>query len=190
MYDVQDDLYCYPGTRILRNKAGLRNQKLLNSFELAMTTQRFDEPLPAGRFGVRHFCAVHHHLFQDVYAWAGKIRRVRISRNGSAFCYPERIVPELERVLDDLKKADLLKGLSKSAFTKEAAHLLAELNAIHAFRDGNGRSQMAFMQLIATRAGYALHLVRLRPRKFLSAMIASFYGKEEPLRQQIASLIR
>jgi cell filamentation protein len=66
MYDAVNDPYCYPGTKVLKNRAKIRRANELRQFELAMTTQRFDEPLPGGRFSVSHYCAVHHHLFQDV----------------------------------------------------------------------------------------------------------------------------
>jgi cell filamentation protein len=153
-----------------------------------MTTQRFDEPLPNGRFGMRHYCAVHHHLFQDVYFWAGKLRDVRISKDGSTFCYPERIKPELQRVFEELRGERFLRGLNRTVFAAMAAHILAELNAIHPFRDGNGRAQMAFLALLAVRAGHPLDLSRLQPASFLAAMIASFHGDEERLAKQIKKL--
>ncbi len=62
MYDAVEDPYCYPGTTVLRNRAGLRDQAALDAFELDMTTQRASEPLPRGRLGVRHYLAVHRHL--------------------------------------------------------------------------------------------------------------------------------
>jgi cell filamentation protein len=84
-YETNDDTYCYPGTTVLKNRRNLRTQRALARFETAMTAQRFDEPLPNGRLSVRHFCAVHHHLFQDVYSWAGRIRSIRISKGEIPF---------------------------------------------------------------------------------------------------------
>ena len=158
MYDAVSDPYCYPGTKVLKNRAGLLRPSELRQFELAMTTQRFDEPLPSGRFSVRHYCAVHRHLFQDVYAWAGKFRTVRISKNKSPFCYPENIDKELRRLFADLKGRRFLRDLSQKKFADHAAHFLAELNAIHAFRDGNGRAQLAFVMMLADQAGHPFNL--------------------------------
>ena len=90
-YDAVDDHYCYPGTKVLKNLRNLKSQAALTRFETAITAQRFDEPMPTGLLSVRHYRAVHHHLFQDVYAWAGKNRTLRMSREGNAFCYPEYI---------------------------------------------------------------------------------------------------
>ena len=176
MYDAVNDPYCYVGTKVLRNRANIRQANELRQFELAMTTQRFDEPLPAGRFSVSHYCAVHHHLFQDVYSWAGKFRSVRISRKESAFCYPENIAKEIRTLFANLRKRNLLGELSQKEFAVQAAHFLAEMNAIHAFRDGNGRAQLAFVIMLADRAGHPVNLAKLRPGKFLKAMVASFFG--------------
>ena len=189
MYDATPDPYCYPGTTILRNLAGLLDQDALDQFELASFTQRATEGLPAGRLSVRHLSAVHHHLFQDVYRWAGRYRTVRISKGGSAFCYPENIGASLKSLFGWLKRENYLKGLNQHAFARQAAHFLAELNAIHPFRDGNGRTQLAFMAIVADQAGHPLAIERVRREPFLAAMIASFHGKEEKLADELLKLL-
>jgi cell filamentation protein len=78
-YDAFDDPYAYKGTNILKNKLGLRDLTLLESFELEMTALRANEPLPDGSYDARYYRRLHHHLFQDVYSWAGKYRTVRTS---------------------------------------------------------------------------------------------------------------
>src|ERR1700722_12449452 len=70
MYDAVSDLYCYPDTTVLQNLAGIREQSALDDFEAISTAQRADEPHPLGSLSVRHYRAIHHHLFQDVYPWA------------------------------------------------------------------------------------------------------------------------
>ena len=91
MYADVPDPYCYPGTTILINRLGFRDQAKLDAFEAEVTAERATQALPTGRLGYGHYRAIHRHLFQDVYAWAGKIRTVRISKEGSTFCYPEHI---------------------------------------------------------------------------------------------------
>lgn len=189
MYDASADPYCYPGTTILKNIPDLRDQEALEKFEAAMTAQRSDEPLPAGRFTVQHYRAIHHHLFQDVYSWAGKFRTVRLAKSGSAFCYPEHIARQMKALFDGLKTKHHLRGLSPNAFPQEAAWFLTTLNAIHPFREGNGRAQLSFIALMANDAGHPLDLAMLRPDEFLEAMVASFHGDEAPLRQALASMI-
>jgi cell filamentation protein len=190
MYDAVADPYCFPGTIVLKNIPGLRTQKALDQYETAMTAQRADEPLPSGRLSVFHYRAIHHHLFQDVYSWAGRFRTVRIGRRGSAFCYPENIPREMRALFHKLARKRYLRGLSRDEFATEAASFLATLNAIHPFREGNGRTQTILLTLLADRAGHPLNLDRLKPKSFLNAMIASFKSDERPLVRQILLLMK
>lgn len=91
MYDSGPDPYCYPGTNVLKNRLDLRDQAELDAFEALITAQRSEEPLPRGHLGYAHDRAIHHHLFQDVFDGAGRLRTVRIAKGGSVFCYPEHI---------------------------------------------------------------------------------------------------
>ncbi|MEJ0027554.1 MAG: Fic family protein [Rhizomicrobium sp.] len=187
-YDPVADPYRYEGTTILRNLQGIRSAPDLERFEDAMARQRANEPPPAGRFGVAHYRAVHRHLFQDVYAWAGKFRTVRVSKGANAFCYPEHIEREMRSLFLSLGEQRQLRGLARKDFVHSATAFLATLNAIHPFREGNGRTQLSFLMLLAERAGHPMDIDRLEPRLFLAAMIASFSGDERPLAAELAKL--
>lgn len=188
-YRAEADPYCYPGSDVLRNKAGLRAAEALELFEGAMTFARSEEALPSGRLSATHYRAVHHHLFRDVYDWAGRYRTVRLSKSTSTFCYPENIDAEMLRLFGWLKAQRFLRETDARAFARQAAHFLAELNAIHPFREGNGRTQLTFLALVAHRAGHPLDLARLEPLSTLDAMIHSFKGNEQPLVALIEALI-
>jgi cell filamentation protein len=71
-YDAFDDPYAYPGTTVLRNLLDIRDRSVLEAFEVEISTLRAEEPLPKGAFDPAHYCSIHHHLFQDVYEWAGQ----------------------------------------------------------------------------------------------------------------------
>ena len=189
MYDAVADDYCYPGTTVLKNKLDLTDADELDAFEAEVSDARADEELPAGNLNFAHFKAIHGHLFQDVYEWARKIRNVRISKGGNAFCFPENIESQAQKLFGQLKNDKFLAGLEPDKFAETAAHFLSELNAIHAFREGNGRTQLSFFLLLADHAGYPIDLAELDPDSFLDAMIASFDGDEEPLAAVIQSLI-
>jgi cell filamentation protein len=190
MYKAEADPYCYPETTVLINRLDLRDQADLSAFEAEITSQRAAEPLPAGRLGYRHYCAIHRHLFQDVYPWAGRIRTVRIAKQGNTFCYPEHIDREMRRLFARLTKQKHLQSLNVTAFAEKAAHFPAELNAIHPFREGNGRTQFSFLIIVAERAGHPLALERLDPQAMLNATIESFGADERPLVDIISALIR
>ena len=189
MYRTEPDPYCYPGTTILINRLDIRDQARLDSFEAEVTVERASQPLPAGRLSYTHYRAIHRHLFQDVYAWAGKTRTVRVAKQGSTFCYPENIDREMRSLFADLAAKMHLRGLDAITFSRKAAHFLAELHAIHPFREGNGRTQLSFLTILAEQAGHPLALERLDPKLMLDATVTSFGDSEEPLVDVIAGLL-
>jgi cell filamentation protein len=189
MYDAVDDPYTYENSTVLINKLDLRDQAELDDFEAEISSARANEPLPEGNLDFAHYCAVHRHLFQDVYEWAGTPRTVRISKQGNPFCFPEHIRAQANKLFADLKARKYLEELSANEFVEGAAHFLAELNAIHAFREGTGRAQLTFFALLADRAGHPLDFQELDPGAMLKAMIASFDGEESRLKAVIKELV-
>lgn len=189
MYQAVSDPYCYKGTSVLKNRLGTRKQDVLDEFEAAFTARRFRSPLPQGSLTPTHYCSVHRHLFGDIYAWAGRFRITRISKGDSTFCYPENIPAQMRALFGALKVENCFSGLDQKDFSTRSAHFLAELNAIHAFREGNGRTQLAFFTLLADRAGHPVRQATLQPEAILDAMIASFKGDEALLVGVIHALI-
>jgi cell filamentation protein len=186
-----DSAYCYPDTNVLCNKRGLRDPQLLADFERKMTRDRMQEPLPTGHLDYEHLKAIHHHLFQDVYEWAGQSRVVDISKGGSLFCRAQFIDQESTRLMKELAAEQHLQGCSRpDDFAHRAAHYLCELNAIHPFREGNGRTQRAFLADLAERAGHPLDMTRFDERAMIDASIAGMHGQELPMAQVIFDALR
>jgi cell filamentation protein len=186
-YDAFDDPYAYRGTSTLKNKLGLRDPDQLEAFELEMTTIRAREALPRGRFDAAHYRRVHRHLFQDVYSWAGKDRTVRTAKGGNPFCFPEYIVGQMNGLFATI--GALLDAEDADVFVREAARFLGELNAIHPFREGNGRSQLAFMAMVGRAAGFPFAFDRVRRDTFLPAMVSSYDGDLELLVDELRALL-
>ena len=176
VYAAEHDPLCYPGTTVLINLLDLRDAALLEEVELALFLTRADEPFPAGNLDAAHYLSLHRHLFQDVYAWAGRIRTIRIGKGGNWFCYPGHIPNYLDRTFKDLGDPDTLRHLSPSEFAVRIGRFLAELNAVHPFREGNGRTQLAFAAMLADHAGLPFDTGKLEPSRVLDAMIESFAG--------------
>lgn len=174
---------------MLINKLELRTQEELDEAELALFLIRTDEQPPAGRCDYSHYMDLHHHLFQDVYDWAGKIRSIRIGKGNNWFCFPEYINREMKRVFTMLHENGGFAGLDPVGFADRAANLLAELNAIHPFREGNGRTQLAFLSLLADNAGLPFNDDLLDRDRVIAAMINSFDGNETPLCQLIFEIV-
>nr|WP_205910348.1 Fic family protein [Rhizobium sp. FKL33] len=189
MYTAESDPLCYAGTTVLKNKMGLRAQNDLDEFELAMFLTRADEDWPQGKLDYEHYKALHRHLFQDVYRWAGKPRTIRIGKGGNWFCYPEYIDREMSRIFSDLAASGHFSRLAPAEFAVRAARTLADINAVHPFREGNGRTQLAFLALLAQNAGLPFNDDLLSPKRVIQSMIDSFGGKEEPLAELILEIV-
>jgi cell filamentation protein len=188
-YSNFDDPYCYKVGSVLLNMLGIGSAVELEEFEVAMFALRALQALPVGNFDPIHYRAVHHHLFQDVYDWAGEYRTIRIAKNDTMFCYPEYIAEQMDILFASLRGASFAPGSDPKDFVPAAASFLADLNAIHPFREGNGRTQLTFLFLLGHRAGHALDMTRTHPGEMLAAMIASFKGKFDPLETEIARLL-
>jgi len=188
-YDAVEDPLCYPGTQVLKNKAGLTDQDELDQFEQLMFLTRSDEPLPQGNLNYAHYKDIHFHFFQDVYDWAGKPREVRTGKGGNWFCYPEYIDAEMTKVFSQLAAETHLSEIDDLAeFGERASHYIAEINAVHPFREGNGRCQLTLLSILMDLSGFDMDEDRINPDEFMEAMIASFHGNNEPLARSIMEI--
>lgn len=188
-YEAEQDPLCYPQTSVLINLAGLTDQAELDDFELSMYLTRAEEPLPPGDLGYAHYRAIHHHLFQDVYSWAGQQRTIRISKGNSAFCYPEYLDSMMAATFASEVIDTIMASSTLDEFVPQAAHLISEINAGHPFREGNGRTQLAYLNLLAVSVGLPFHADLLAPERVINAMIRSFLGDLGPLTGLVTDLV-
>lgn len=190
MYDVEEDkIYCYPGTAVLKNKLRIKNAEELAGFEAEMSNLQADVPIQVAALDYDFYRSLHRHLFSEVYDWAGEPRKIRIGKGGNWFCFPENIDTEMNRLFGSLAEQDELQNLDAAEFARQAAHFIAELNAIHPFREGNGRTQLSFLELLADRAGHPLDMEKMNPDAVMAAMIESFAGNEADLEKVITALL-
>ncbi|AZS19429.1 hypothetical protein CSW63_01405 (plasmid) [Caulobacter sp. FWC26] len=113
---------------------------------------RIEEGMPAraGEPTYAAFKAIHFHLFQDLYAWAGQERTYTTGRGPTPFAPPEQIAPWMEKQFAAFRE---LKGLSAEGFAVASANFITEINAAHPFIEGNGRTQRIWLGGVAERAG-------------------------------------
>jgi len=190
-YDA-DDVYCIPGTAVLKNKAGITDQEQLDEFEGDFTAIRLLEltqnPVE-GSFDLAHLCKIHQYLFQDVYEWAGEVRTVDIIRGDSRFCNVRHIQSYSNTVFSALAAEKYLVNLKPKVFANRLAHYLSEINAIHPFREGNGRVQRLFISQLAKQTGYSLDYSALDQAELYPVMQESFLGNVKPLADLIFKII-
>lgn len=175
-YEPRNSKYCYPNTEILINKLNIKDAKKLSIYEAKITAAKslsLRQKGITGNFDKKHFLEIHHYLFEDIYPFAGKLREENIAKGTFRFAMWEYIEPELDKLLKKLKEENYLANLSKEELAKKLAYYLAELNVLHPFREGNGRTEREFIRQLALKNGYILNLKRVEPHKILEASIES-----------------
>jgi cell filamentation protein len=172
--------YCYPNTSVLRNKQGIRNDEDLTIAEreisslrlLQLRSQSID-----GNFDLDHLCKIHHFIFSDIYEWAGNLRRGEfLLKDGSIFCRGQYLQNNSNDIFNKLSEENHLQGLPKDQFIKRLAFYMGEVNALHPFREGNGRTSREFFRHLSIKAGYILDFGNTNKDELLRADIDAFNG--------------
>ena len=191
MDPIQDG--CYPGTAVLVNKFDIREEAKLNEVEAVLVSARSAEwtnQPRADSFDFAHYKAVHRFLFSDLYDWAGQIRKVNISKKGTDFCPAADIVQQGKLVFDRLKQQSYFKGLPHGSFVDEITDFYCATNYLHPFREGNGRTQRAFLAQLIRSAGYDINWSDMDGDLLMIATIQSAQGVTDLLRQVLGDAIR
>ena len=173
-----DTVYCYPGTEVLINNFGEHDPKILSQLERMCTAARIVDLLKkpvSGNFDLTHLKKIHHYIFQDIYTWAGQFRMVNISKE-LLFCDVSFIEKELTKLFLKLREEKYLKDCSEDNIASRAAYYLGEINAVHPFREGNGRTQREFIRELLLPAGFYVDYSRCNAKMMLYASINAFAG--------------
>ena len=176
LYEDFNSKYCYKNTNILINKLDIREYKELSKYEAKITAAKslgLRLKGITGNFDKKHYLSIHNYLFEDIYPFAGKLREENISKGEFRFASFEYVEPELERILEQLKKENFLEGTSKKQLAERLAYYLSELNVLHPFREGTGRTNREFIRQLALKNGYILNLKNTSPKQVLDASIKS-----------------
>ena len=184
-YDSEDNNYCYRGTYVLRNKFHTDSLEKLHILERHATDIKLAqlEANPVcGGFDLRHLCDIHRYLFQDVYTWAGQVRKGGFFCKGlTIFCDGADIVSVAKVTFDYLHCKDNLKYLSRYEFVQNVVYFMSAVNKLHPFREGNGRTQREFFRLLALNAGHILDWNKIAPDDLLAADVRAFNQDYAPL---------
>ena len=188
---MSEDPYVYPGTTVLRNHRGIRTQTELTAVEAEVTAyalaQLASRRIPGG-YDLRHMQAFHRAIFGDLYRWAGELRTVAIAKTG-LFCLPEHITTYANDLFARLAAEQHLRWMDRETFVDRLTYFAGEINALHPFRDGNGRTQRAFLGQLARDADHHISWSRLDRHRNIEAFAASLNGDDAPLRELLAGLV-
>ena len=189
------DPYTDPETGVLRNKAQISTSAALGQFEFEQSKLRIEElreqPIK-GKFDLNHLRTVHAYIFQDVYEWAGQFHTVNINKGGSHFAQSAFIESAAKQLGQSLATENNLKDKEKPEFVDRLAHYFSEWNALHPFREGNGRSTREFIGQLAREAGYELDQTKIDNSKnqWNEAARRSFNGYLGPIKEVFEKAIR
>ena len=182
IYDNRQSSYCYKGTNTLKNILNIRDSKTLQKYEAKITAAKLFALRQIGilgNFDIAHLKKIHKFLFEDVYPFAGAFRNENIAKGVFRFAEYEYIEPELNRLLNKLKNEDYLADFPKEEIAKKLAYYLSELNVLHPFREGNGRTIREFIRELALKNKYVLNLSNVSPKDFLNASIKSIANTDD-----------
>lgn len=169
MYFYNDKNY------VLNNELGLKDITSLDKAERMLTTIRIAK-LRRRQYKVFSFKTlkdIHKELFKGIYSWAGKVRDINIAKGNTVFCIVENIEIMADDIFNKLAEKNYLKNLRKDVFCKEVSELFGDLNMLHPFREGNGRTEREFIYQLAKNAGYELDLTKLNKDEYMKAAILS-----------------
>jgi cell filamentation protein len=177
-----NDPYALPNG-VLRNKLGITDPLVLAQAEADITNARLlslARRLLPGAYDLLHLQGFHSVVFGDLYDWAGQLRTVNIAKQ-TPFCPAVNLRTFATEIFDRLRSADHLRGLERSEFVRRAAELYGDLNALHPFREGNGRTQRAFLGQLSAEAGWSISWAVLDPEENRAASVKSALGDNQPM---------
>ena len=155
-----DYTYTDPKTGILRNLQDITDPDVFLFVESGAVTKRLQELCehPIKIKGIESLFEIHRHLFQEIYVWAGKKRIVEISKDGKQF-FPisqfDKAFRYIDQLIAEFKK---ISKENKKLLAEKLAEILDNVNYLHPFREGNGRTQREFLRLLALEKGLKLNL--------------------------------
>ena len=187
MYEARNSIYCYENSNVLINNLDIKDPVILSRYESQVVSIKLlalHKKGITGDFNVEHFVGIHKFLFEDIYPFAGKFRTENIAKDNFSFADYQYIDSEINRLFNNLKNENYLENLSKAELSKRLAYYWAELNVLHPFREGNGRTTREFLRQLALKNGYNLNLQNVKTDELLDASVKSVVDES-----QLANLI-
>lgn len=176
-YDTKDTIYCYndaPG--VLINRFNIKNLEELSEAERDVTSLNLInfilQPV-LGNFDFDHLKQIHYSIFSEIYEFAGNTRTVDISKGNTPFCYSQNITSQANYIFKNLNN-ETFKYMTEVDFFQKIAFYMGEINALHPFREGNGRAMREFFRLFCLIYDYELNYSNFTKEEVLVADINAF----------------
>lgn len=184
---------CYPGSTVLINKFGLKDQNKLDIVERQIVLLKGTEIERNAVFSnvdFNYYKEIHRQLFEDIYDWAGTVRTINISKKGTVFSKHDNIEEIGQLKFKRLVKLNYLNNMDESSFFNELTELYNELNMLHPFREGNGRTLRLFITLLVRNTGRDISFAGCDSDLLMIATIKAAQGDLSMLKSIFESIVK
>ncbi|MGE4584232.1 MAG: Fic/DOC family protein [Sphaerochaeta sp.] len=174
----KDEHTFYQHTSCLVNYFSIKERGKLRKVEAFLADLRTAEMLletVQNTYDFEYLKSIHERMFGDVYPSAGLVRTT-VAAKRTVFCSPEFIESAAEDIFTRLRKDHYLKDLDRERFINDLAFYMGELEALHPFRDGNGRAARLFFYQLSMNAGYDVDWSQVDADRLLEADISAIDG--------------
>lgn len=196
LYDLASDPYLDQSSGVLRNKFNIIDQQMLDDAESDITSLEIAglavNGFPfTGEVSLDTYTQIHKQLFHDIYDWAGEIRTINIEKDTTKFCEYRFIQQEGKRIFKELMAENLLATIeNREDYVKRLAYYYSELNILHPFREGNGRTLRTFLSVLAMNSrGYTLAWDKMDPQENIDACAYAVYRNESKIEKMLGEII-
>ncbi len=180
-FSPKHDTYLDQKTNVLKNIPNLQSCIELEKFEEIIFQARFAEATSyiskAAAIGLKEWQEIHKICFEDIYIWAGKLRTIRIAKGNTVFAYPEAIEGEAQRIFDEINA----KSNKKALTFEETAKYFADINVLHPFREGNGRTQRILFSESFSRMGVTVDYTLTSQEEMIASMVEGYKTNYAPV---------
>ena len=187
--------YFVEGGDVLKNKLNISDKNELREAEEFYFSQAASDIITENKspekFNFEYLKYLHKRLFGEVYDFAGEIRTVNITKMDSSipFCYTDFIETEADRIFSDLENKNYLKNMDVNNLCLELSELVTELNALHPFREGNGRTIRLFIQLLAQNVGFLVDYENVPHDEIIEADKMAFLGDNKKVQELYRKIV-
>jgi cell filamentation protein len=188
----KENSYCYPDTSILKNKLNIKKDEDLYNAERDIVNIRaaelYNKPI-SGDFDFKYMKSIHKYLFQDIYEWAGENRTVDIAKS-NLFCLARYIDTYAKELFDKINKEKYFIKLNYEDTVEALVNIFADVNALHPFREGNGRTQREFIRYLSRINGIEVDFTLVDSEEMIIASSESVNGSNNKLSEMFKRIAK
>ncbi len=184
MYDAINSKYTYKGTEVLRNKMDIRDEKLLEEYEtkiVAFKIATISTKIISMPYTPERLKFIHKYLFDEVYEFAGEYRGENITKDNFRFAEFQYIEDNIKQIFKKIDTEEM-KKMSFKDFVERISYIMTELNVLHPFREGNGRTIRELVRELCFDCGYVIDWYEINHDDILRASKKAIFDEAEQIK--------